>query len=82
MIPLKNTVAIIVIVDTCGYLCLVLAADQTRAMQEQFSGQGLTGPQDPQKAFKAEWEALQIANHQWALEGVEEDVTGQIILMY
>jgi len=51
-------------------------------MQEQFSGQGLTGPQDPQKAFKAEWEALQIANHQWALEGVEEDVTGQIILMY
>lgn len=55
------------------------AADQTRAMQEQFSGQGLTGPQDPQKAFKAEWEALQIANHQWALEGVEDDVIGQII---
>lgn len=60
----------------------ISAADQTKAMQEQFSGQGMQGPQDPQKAFKAEWEALQIANHQWALEGVEEDVAGQIILMY
>ncbi|XP_052782073.1 ER membrane protein complex subunit 3-like [Mya arenaria] len=55
------------------------AADQTKAMQEQFSGQGMAGPQDPQKAFKAEWEALEITNHTWALEGVEEDVTGQII---
>ncbi|XP_060594224.1 ER membrane protein complex subunit 3-like [Ruditapes philippinarum] len=55
------------------------AADQTKAMQEQFSGAGMAGPQDPQKAFKAEWEALEICNPQWALQGVEEDVTGQII---
>ena len=55
------------------------AADQTKAMQEQFSGQGMMAPQDPQKAFKAEKEALEITRHQWALEGVEEDLTDQII---
>ena len=55
------------------------AADQTKGMQEQFSGAGMAGPQDPQKAFKAEWEALEISSHHWALQGVEEDISGQVI---
>ncbi|CAH8548447.1 unnamed protein product [Heterobilharzia americana] len=29
------------------------------------------GPQDMQKAFKAEWEALEIVDHQWALTDCE-----------
>lgn len=28
-------------------------------------------PQDMQKAFKAEWEALEVIEHQWALADVE-----------
>lgn len=38
------------------------AADQTKMMQEQMSGAALSMQQDPQKVFKAEWEALQVAN--------------------
>ena len=26
--------------------------------------------------FQAEWEALEIIEHQWALEGVEEEIMG------
>ncbi|XP_064606550.1 ER membrane protein complex subunit 3-like [Liolophura sinensis] len=55
------------------------AADQTKAMQEQLSGAGMVAPPDPSKAFKAEWEALEICSHQWALEGIEEEVTAGII---
>ena len=39
-------------------------------MQEQM----MTSPQQPtdmQKAFKAEWEALELVNHKWALSGCE-----------
>ena len=38
------------------------AADQTRIMQEQLSGAALSMQQDPQKVFKAEWEALQVVH--------------------
>ena len=55
---------------------LFLAADQTRMMQDQMSGAAMSVGQDPTKAFKAEWEALQICDHQWALDGVENDVCG------
>ena len=55
------------------------AADQTRAMQDQMSGSAMMAPPDPMKAFKAEWEALEICSHEWALEGVEEELTGGII---
>jgi len=50
------------------------AADSGRVMQEQMaSGGGMMGPQaDPQKAFEAEWEALEIAEHKWALTNIEE----------
>ncbi|EDO34691.1 predicted protein [Nematostella vectensis] len=47
------------------------AADQTRMMQEQMQMQM---PPDPSKAFKAEWEALEIVEHEWALENVEQEM--------
>lgn len=55
------------------------AADQTRAMQDQMSGTAMMAPPDPMKAFKAEWEALEVAQHDWLLEGVEEELTGGVV---
>ncbi|XP_013417366.2 ER membrane protein complex subunit 3-like [Lingula anatina] len=51
------------------------AADQTKVMQDQMSGAAMAMPQDPAKAFKAEWEALELCDHNWALEGVEDELT-------
>ncbi|CAG0918115.1 unnamed protein product [Notodromas monacha] len=49
------------------------AADQARLMEEQMSGAAAAmGQQDPKAAFKAEWEALEISQHQWALKNVEQ----------
>uniref|UniRef100_H3A825 ER membrane protein complex subunit 3 n=1 Tax=Latimeria chalumnae TaxID=7897 RepID=H3A825_LATCH len=50
------------------------AADQSRIMQDQMTGAAMAMPPDPNKAFKAEWEALEIVDHQWALESVEEEL--------
>lgn len=50
------------------------AADQARIMEEQMSGAAMNMPQDPKAAFKAEWEALEIADHKWALKDVESDI--------
>jgi hypothetical protein len=47
------------------------AADQSRVMQEQMSGAAMAMPQDPKAAFKAEWEALEVAKHKWILKGIE-----------
>lgn len=47
------------------------AADQMRVMQEQM---GPTMPPDAKAAFKAEWEALEIIEHQWALKNVEAEL--------
>ncbi|XP_074656458.1 ER membrane protein complex subunit 3-like [Tubulanus polymorphus] len=55
------------------------AADQTKVMQDQMSGAAMAMPPDPQKAFKAEWEALEIYDHQWELEGIEEELTGGVL---
>ena len=33
-----------------------------------------TMPQDPKAAFKAEYEALEIAQHQWALQTVDNEL--------
>ncbi|XP_033858273.2 ER membrane protein complex subunit 3-like [Acipenser ruthenus] len=55
------------------------AADQSRIMQDQMTGAAMAMPPDPNKAFKAEWEALEIVDHQWALENVEEELmTGDL----
>nr|CAB3242382.1 ER membrane protein complex subunit 3 [Phallusia mammillata] len=50
------------------------AADQTRLMQDQMSGAAMAMQQDAQKAFKGEWEALQITPHQNALKHIEDIV--------
>jgi len=42
------------------------AADQARVMEEQMSGAAMAMPQDPKQAFKAEWEALQMCQHEFA----------------
>lgn len=52
------------------------AADQTQAMQDQMSGAAMAMPPDPKQAFKAEWEALELCDHQWALKNVEEELMG------
>ncbi|CAG9761846.1 unnamed protein product [Ceutorhynchus assimilis] len=53
------------------------AADQSRQMQDQMSGAAMAMPQDPKVAFKAEWEALEIVDHQWALADVESKLIGE-----
>uniref|UniRef100_A0ACB8EHY2 ER membrane complex subunit 3 n=1 Tax=Sphaerodactylus townsendi TaxID=933632 RepID=A0ACB8EHY2_9SAUR len=50
------------------------AADQSRVMQEQITGAAMAMPADTNKAFKTEWEALELTDHQWALEDVEEEL--------
>uniref|UniRef100_A0A6B2EIL9 ER membrane protein complex subunit 3 n=1 Tax=Phlebotomus kandelakii TaxID=1109342 RepID=A0A6B2EIL9_9DIPT len=50
------------------------AADQTQAMQDQMSGAAVSMPQDPKAAFKAEWEALEITEYQFALQNVENEL--------
>lgn len=52
------------------------AADQTRVMQDQMSGQAMAMPPDPKQAFKAEWEALEVCAHSWCLKNVEADLMG------
>ena len=50
------------------------AADQSRMMQDQMSGAAMSMPQDPKAAFKAEWEALEVAKHQWVLKYAEKSL--------
>uniref|UniRef100_A0A3Q3R6M6 ER membrane protein complex subunit 3 n=1 Tax=Monopterus albus TaxID=43700 RepID=A0A3Q3R6M6_MONAL len=50
------------------------AADQSRVMQDQMMGAALAMPPDPNKAFKSEWEALEIMEHKWALANVEDEL--------
>jgi len=47
-------------------------ADQARAMQQQMPGGASPQLMDEQKAFKAEWEALKVAEHRNALAEVEK----------
>ena len=52
---------------------LIVAADQSKQMQEQMSGAAMAMPPDPKVAFKAEWEALEIVEHQWLLQDMENN---------
>lgn len=52
------------------------AADQARQIQEQMSGAAMAMPPDPKGAFKAEWEALEIYDHQWGLQNIENELVG------
>jgi len=38
------------------------------------SGAAMAMPPDPKQAFKAEWEALEICDHQWILKNVENEL--------
>lgn len=52
------------------------AADQSKVMQDQMSGAAMAMPPDPKQAFRNEWEALELVEHQWALKNVENQLTG------
>ena len=49
-------------------------ADQARAMQQQMPGGGGGQIMDEQKAFKAEWEALKVADYRNSLANIEKTV--------
>lgn len=55
-----------------------LGADQARQMQDQMSGAAMAMPPDPKVAFKAEWEALEIIDHQWGLQEIENVIISEI----
>ena len=58
-----------------NFLYYLLAADQSRMMQEQMTMQaGGMSNQDPKAAFKAEWEALEVTEHHWALKNAEQEL--------
>jgi hypothetical protein len=50
------------------------AADQVRAMQESMSMQAGGMPPDSKAAFKAEWEALEVTEHTWALKNSDQEM--------
>ncbi|XP_050424233.1 ER membrane protein complex subunit 3 [Adelges cooleyi] len=55
------------------------AADQSRLMQDQMSGAAMSMPMDPKVAFKAEWEALEISSHKWALADLDNEVLNVLL---
>lgn len=57
-------------------LYLFLAADQGQHLQDQMSGAAMAMSPDPKAAFKAEWEALEICEHHWALANIENEILG------
>nr|XP_060618770.1 ER membrane protein complex subunit 3-like [Anolis sagrei ordinatus] len=51
------------------------AAEQNQLLwQDHFMEPTMPTPPDPNKAFKAEWEALELVSHQWALQDVEQQL--------
>ncbi|VDD80834.1 unnamed protein product [Mesocestoides corti] len=53
---------------------LVLGSDNAASQAVLMQDHTLTPPQQPQdmqKAFKAEWEAVEVVHHKWALHGCE-----------
>ncbi|KAL5109872.1 ER membrane protein complex subunit 3 [Taenia crassiceps] len=53
---------------------LVLGSDNAASQPLFIQEQMMTAHQQPpdiQKAFKAEWEALEVVHHRWALSGCE-----------
>lgn len=61
----------------CFWLLIPLfsAADQSKQMQDQMSGAAMAMPTDPKVPFRAEWEALEIVDHQWALTDIDNAIT-------
>ncbi|KAL1449454.1 hypothetical protein WDU94_001958 [Cyamophila willieti] len=50
------------------------AADQSRQFQDQMSGAAVQMSVDPKAAFKAEWEALELYQHQSVLSNIESEM--------
>ncbi|ELK12545.1 Transmembrane protein 111 [Pteropus alecto] len=50
------------------------AIDQLQMMQEQLTRAAMDMPSDTNKAFKTEWEALELTDHQWAIDDIEEEL--------
>lgn len=55
------------------------AADQTQQMQDQMSGAAMAMPPDPKLAFKTEWEALEIIEHNWNLIDIENSIVFDLV---
>lgn len=55
---------------------LVLGENNAADIQDQMSGAAMAMPLDPKAAFKSEWEALEICDHQWALANIETELMG------
>lgn len=53
------------------FINILLAADQSKQMQDQMSGAAMAMPTDPKVPFRTEWEALEIVDHQWALSDID-----------
>lgn len=49
-------------------------ADSARAMAQQMSGAGMGGPQDPGKEFDKHRDMLELVEHRYALDGVEQEL--------
>lgn len=55
---------------------LVLGENNAADIHDQMSGAAMAMPLDPKAAFKSEWEALEICEHQWALANIETELMG------
>ncbi|XP_022206288.1 ER membrane protein complex subunit 3 [Nilaparvata lugens] len=55
---------------------LVLGENNAADIHDQMSGAAMAMPLDPKAAFKSEWEALEICEHQWALANIEAELLG------
>lgn len=69
-------VSLLIEIIAQAQLTLSLAASnlsQQMGMQNPGAGMGMMGPeQDPDKLFLAEAENLEVLDHQWILQGIED----------
>lgn len=54
------------------------AADQVKLMQDQMSAQASAMPTDPKQAFKAEWEALEISEHNSIIKDLKLSIENKL----
>ncbi|RZF36410.1 hypothetical protein LSTR_LSTR000663 [Laodelphax striatellus] len=59
---------------------LVLGENNAADIHDQMSGAAMAMPLDPKAAFKSEWEALEICEHQWALANIEAELLGTSVV--
>lgn len=60
-------------------MCFVAANNVTQQMAMANPGAGLMGPeQDPDKLFLNEAENLEVLEHRWILEGIEDRLIAKL----